>query len=275
MSIAFCCQACGKPYNVHDRLAGRKAHCKACGAVMVVQASAARAAMAATRSAGPAAAPARRRAAAMHARPKPPAPPPPPDDPFENFDALMALEASGGAAVPAPPPPPPPPPQVWSAAYAPAAPVAGPDGSNVWSLQYWRSQADPYVSIPGDKLIDTLVPWVPIGVALIFCIMSLVHAASSAGGGESGETSIALTKASSMVIGMALALAGMSAPLFLLGVFLASRIMKFQNRRLLYFKCLAAACTPVAVSFLLNGTRDNPSPPIRCRSPLGIKFPIS
>jgi hypothetical protein len=42
-------------------------------------------------------------------------------------------------------------------------------------------------------------------------------------------------------------------------VYVASRIMKFKNRPLLYWKCLAVVCTPWAMSFAFNGFDLNQS----------------
>src|SRR5258706_111877 len=199
MSIEFRCDGCGKAYKVGDALAGKKARCKACGAVMVVPAAAAAGASprtsGATGIAGarPVAKPATIGVAGAASI----------DDPFENFNAMAAIEDT--AAVEESPP--------IARAHVSRRAATGP--------------YDPYVNIGGEQAIDRFVPWAPVGIFVIFLFMLLVRGISHVNevatklNAPDANRARAIGMVCGIAIGMAIGVAAISAPLCLLGVFIA------------------------------------------------------
>src|SRR5438128_2336229 len=108
MSISITCAACGKQYVVNDALAGKKVRCKACGATVLVAASAAPPASATERTRAPLGAPKPKTAAApvkaavQKAKPAPRAAPPPAasEDAIDDLDSLTTLEDESPISTP-------------------------------------------------------------------------------------------------------------------------------------------------------------------------------
>jgi hypothetical protein len=281
MSVTAQCGTCGKRFRVDDKFAGRKVRCKDCGGVIAVPAlageaplpSAARSAKpASTTRSAPTSPPAPRRPAAV----APPPPPPPPDDPFGSIDALMSLEATG--EVQDAPPLPAPRGRFGrkAAAAAPSSPVEPPPlAPALGSLappprRGTRYRGDPtppyaarpprdaYVSIPGEDTIDGLLPMASIGVLIVCMVITFIRVMSTInemtrGNPPPGTYARAIGYLTGTAIGLLIGFFGILAPLCMLGVFIASKIMRFAKAGSFYFRCATVVCAPTSLVIVVNG----------------------
>lgn len=178
--------------------------------------------------------------------------------------APAAVAAPQPVAVAAPPvsalwPPPPPPPVAPPPYYGTPMPVR--------ALEYGQDvERSQYVSFDGEEWVDRIVPWAVLaaflGSIIIGSIMSvrgLMTRATATGSPQAFLVGFVVARA----LGPLFLVFAIWAPLSLLGVFIASRIMKFTNRPLLYWRCAVTMMTPLALIFMLGGIdprhlRDGP-----------------
>lgn len=214
MAISTECAGCGKQYRVDDRAAGRKLRCKNCGHTFTVV-----------------------------------APPPPAvareQDPFE---ALVAMEQS---ATPLPadqvvsPPLPPPrssPPRVASMPPVYAPPARPSERAKRPASRYGRHST-------GGIGADNVTPWLVIGYIVAEVLMALVASFQPSHAGAAGRaftTGAIWTIAILDVIFLFLVLG----PAVYLGVFLTSRIFRFEMVDLPYFRGCGVAALPGVVLVL-------------------------
>jgi hypothetical protein len=118
--------------------------------------------------------------------------------------------------------------------------------------------ANPYVTIGGEEAIDRWLPWVSVAVFFLAVVINAVVAVASVNRGTSITTPSGMTAA--VVTGIAvlvaivfsIAVPAASGGLLLLGVFIGSQIMNFPNQRMLYWRCVAAACAAVGIDYTLK-----------------------
>lgn len=256
MSLTARCGACKKTYKVDEKLAGKKVKCRQCGEVFAVPKVVAGVPLGTGSTARPAPAAAKPRvvkpapaAAASEA------------DPFGNLDALMSLEQSG-TIDDAPPPPP-----IPAPAYAPpAGKRKGPiveyvneDGTTSRRPPVYapRGGRGDYVSIPNEDGIDGFVPMISIGVLVLFLVITLFRGMSAATSADVGSKGAAAGVAFGILLGaftvLLIVIFGILATLCMLGVFIASKIMKFERPGSFYLRCCAVVCAPISLGIVVNG----------------------
>jgi hypothetical protein len=263
MTIAARCQDCEKLYKVDVKLAGKRVRCKACGGVVAVPLESTPAPrQAEQRASAPAVAsrkPAARQAPAARAEP---------DDPFSNMDALLSLESSGTVEDnPAPVSNPaksrrtPIEPSgadnvLAPAAYSPGRSRRGSGNSSPddYSPRSWRGA---YISLPHEDAIDAYVPVATIGILLVFVVIMFIRIMSAANGMSEffppGFVGKVFANTLGRFAGMLGATFGILAPLCMLGVIIAAKIMKFETPGGFYMRCAAVACTPISLIIVVNG----------------------
>lgn len=262
MTIAARCQDCEKLYKVDAKLAGKRVRCKACGGVVAIPIESAAAPLRAEqRSSAPVAAsrkPADKPTPAARAEP---------DEPFSNMDALMSLESSGTvednpALVfnPTKPRRAPVEPSGADNVLAPAAysPGRGRRASGSSPADYaprsWRSA---YISLPHEDAIDAYVPVATIGILLVFLVITFIRIMSAANELSDkfppGFMGSVFSHTLGRFAGILFVTFGVLAPLCMLGVIIAAKIMKFEAPGSFYMRCAAVACTPISLIIVVNG----------------------
>jgi len=117
---------------------------------------------------------------------------------------------------------------------------------------------DPQVSIPGELLIDRIVPWLPIGAALLFFGLLIAYAIREINVvAEQYHADNDKRLAAYWILGKAFAATFaifVLAPglLCLAGVFASSLLLGFKNQRMLIWKCLAVGAMPLAINVTFN-----------------------
>jgi hypothetical protein len=225
MSIIARCEGCQKSYKVADQLAGKRMRCKACGHVVTVPAVA------------------------------------PPPLPVEDDDLIpLAPTVAESAPRPAtrvriPPPLPqsggPPVPPPLRGRHQPV-----PAGAPVPALAYGSADTaeSAYVTLANEAVLDRFLPFLMVGLFVAFVVALACQgvARTLEVGQEVHASDEAVSRGVGYVIGFAIGyvagVAAIAAPLCLLGVYVASRVMKFPNRARLYWRCLAAVCGPTALT---------------------------
>lgn len=226
MKIDVRCEGCGQAYRLDAQHAGKRMRCKGCGHKITIPAPSAAA------------------------------------DPVD--DDLIPLAPAAADPLPAQVPwarvapatvttptfdldeAPAPPPLPSGAAFPPRAPVP------VVALE--DDGADAYVGISHEAAVDRFLPFAIVGLFLLVLIVLAARGVSQAvttgrDYGASAElVSQAVGRAIGFSIGLAAGIAGIATPLCLLGVFVASKVMRFPNRPRLYWRCLAVMCAPTALA---------------------------
>ena len=186
----------------------------------------------------------------------PAAAPPDEEDPFADLDALASLESTGRVAEPEESPAPrrrAAPPEESAEAPAPAA------AHDPNFMAYGTAPVNPFVTLPGEEAIDKYLPWVPVGIFLamlgvgIYRGIAAINDEATAAKLPNELLMQVIAKFLGFMAGVTVAMIGVLAPLCLLGVFIASKIMKFTNPHGLYLKCLAVMCTPASLAYACNG----------------------
>lgn len=256
MSLTARCGACKKTYKVDEKLAGKKVKCRQCGEVFSVPKVVAGVPLGAGAAARGSAAPAKPRVVKAA-----PAAATSEADPFGNLDALMSLE-QGGTIDDGPPPPP-----IAAPAYTPpAGKRKGPiveyvneDGTTSRRPPVFapRGGRGDYVSIPNEDGIDGFVPMISIGVLVLFLVITFFRGMSAATSADVGSKGAAAGMAFGMLLGaftvLLIIIFGIMATLCMLGVFIASKIMKFERPGSFYLRCCAVVCAPISLGIVVNG----------------------
>ena len=123
----------------------------------------------------------------------------------------------------------------------------------VRELEYSPTEADQQVEIAGAETIDRVVPWVMLAGFLGYVILSASSSIPPPKSTGPNAHAYGAGYAIGRALGMIVMVAGIGAPLCVLGVFIASRIMKFTNRPMLYWRCLAVMATPFATLLVASG----------------------
>jgi DNA-directed RNA polymerase subunit RPC12/RpoP len=166
---------------------------------------------------------------------------------FEDVSSEQAVYQPAGAAgeifAPAP-------------AYAPG-------------INYFTGPAPTYVNVPNEELIDTWAPWTGVWFLVLACAIASLRgfAAASAMVKSAGWGPPQIGYVFGVVAGglfvTAIFVPAILSGLFVLGAFLGSRIMGFDNPRLLYWRCLSMACFYSAVSLIFRGCQfAEPAAPV-------------
>lgn len=217
MSVVARCGSCQKAYKVDDKHVGRKFRCKACGGVVSTTATGAPA-------------PASR----------------PPAAPISA--AVSPMAAATATAIPAPLTPAPA--LVMSAATQPAVPLRP---------EYHAGPPDPYIHFDGEVWVDRIVPTVSF-TAFVLALLAPVaifayqYAMVPAARSLSSQALWTLLFIYLEMLGIVLiGLFAIPTGLLFLGVFVSSRVMKFEMPRRAFVRCAAVVCAPVAIQSVLLG----------------------
>ncbi|QOV90846.1 MJ0042-type zinc finger domain-containing protein [Humisphaera borealis] len=240
MPLLVQCVNCQRRYSLDEKSAGKKVKCKECGTVFVAQAAGQSAGLTSAPPASPP--PAAPRVAPRTAAPTIQTPPPRPrmeenDDPF----AAMSLLEAGTA----------PPPETSGPMYS---------GAAMSVRQAPAAPATPYTFAPPPRKrtnttkslgLDSLTPILLlcffVGLAVVL-YMGLTHVTDKA---EPGTHPLEIKAAKNavwiMVITFAVSHFVIVAPLVLLAVFIASKIMKFELPGAGYMRAAGVGALPLVV----------------------------
>lgn len=215
MAIKVRCPGCGKMYEVRDELAGKKGRCTDCGSIMPI--------------------------------PRPAAPEPTGIDAFD-LDGLGELERAAPAV------PPPMPARAVATAPAPAERRAS-RRANAGESE----AAGPCVPVPGEEQIDRWVPLVLIILLAGYFVrigwqtISQARATAQARGISAYDTGKAIGELTGNILKIAAIIPAILAPLCLLGLFIASRVLKNKLPSAAYRKSLAVMSLIIVLPFAYNG----------------------